>query len=106
MRFDLAAGGTHAQVVAEDGVHAGDLIRVKVVRDLEGAFAEGVDDGRWISLSEKRLPFSSSPVSRRYSGFGSQNTRRAQSRVRTIGLLLIPVWTANQSMVTTGTVVH
>ena len=36
-------------MVAEDGVHAGDLIRVKVVRDLEGAFAEGVDDGRWIS---------------------------------------------------------
>jgi len=36
-------------VVAEDGVHVSDLIGVKVVRDLEGAFAEGVDDGRWIS---------------------------------------------------------
>ena len=33
-----------SQVVAEDGVHLCDLIRVKVVCDLEDAFAEGVDD--------------------------------------------------------------
>jgi len=49
IRFEPAAGGTHVQVVAEGGVHAGDLIRVKVVRDLEGAFAEGIDDRGWIS---------------------------------------------------------
>ena len=43
-RFGAFLGTPQAQVVAEDGVHLFDLIRVKVVCVLEGAFAEGVDD--------------------------------------------------------------
>jgi hypothetical protein len=31
-------------VVVEDGVHVGHLIRVKIARDLEGVFAEGVSN--------------------------------------------------------------
>jgi len=35
---------------------------VKVVRDLEGAFAEAFEDIGWISGVRARMPFSNSPV--------------------------------------------
>ena len=80
------------QVVAQDGVHVGDLIRVKVARGLEGLFAERVDD-----ISAAMVAAALQQFKGVLAIFRIRVAEHAPgaSRIRTIRLLLIPVWNVN-----------
>jgi hypothetical protein len=77
-------------MVAEDRVHAGDLIRMKLAGDRRGALVESVEDRGWISGVTNTAALERSPVSRRYSGSRAQAARRAQSKAGTIGFTPYP----------------